>query len=80
MPALWLISGAGTTSRPSIYNRTPFQGYSRVDYLDRMIPTFNKSSFYYLLNSHLENDLPLRIVNFLWKITALILIRFILLL
>ena len=35
--------------------RTPFQGYSGVDYLDRVMPTFNKSSFYHQLNCHLDN-------------------------
>ena len=48
--------------------KTPFQGYSGVDYLEKMIPTFNKSSFYHLLNCHLDKYLLQK--KFVFKISS----------
>ena len=38
-----LTSKAGITSKSSTYGQDPIQEYLGVDYLDRAMPTFNKS-------------------------------------
>lgn len=44
--------------------RTSFKGYSRVDYLDKAMLIFNKSSFYNLLNGHLDKLVSLSVFWF----------------